>query len=468
MTQYIEHQKHKLTIPKSSKLNGDPETPQFVESMKNEININNLKIILNNNPMSLDSDGINQQVPTFPNLNDHMLTNLNNPIQELPSPLITERRMSNKMVQTQDPHTVQQISIPQVIRSPDEKTSCHHGQDFPFASGNFSEKSPSLINKNVVIQAKKMNPNEVDSDSTPMTHNSNFNMDRVPKRPLLATNKTYDKKRSNSVMQPGQVIQNKLFYIGDPIERSRTPQPQVSAFLQPRRKQNGTNFSRISNESKRTTRTIINLFKKSMGQIRFAKENRGRTKTIEDVEDYEYKVKMSDIDETEIITFPNGDVYEGQIENGLFHGQGILVWQDGSIYEGNWKKGEKHGKCLEKTADGTFFKGCYKKGLKHGYCSLDFENGDQYDGYFEYDQINNYGIYQWKCGKRYEGEWKNGLFSGNGKMKYENGDIYEGEFAQGVRNGIGTYTWEIGPSYKGSWCLGQRNGDGLFTQVKSF
>ena len=37
------------------------------------------------------------------------------------------------------------------------------------------------------------------------------------------------------------------------------------------------------------------------------------------------------------------DVYEGEMLNGLRHGQGTLFRMDGSQYEGSWKYGMKHG-----------------------------------------------------------------------------------------------------------------------------
>ncbi|MFC6981488.1 hypothetical protein [Microbulbifer taiwanensis] len=36
---------------------------------------------------------------------------------------------------------------------------------------------------------------------------------------------------------------------------------------------------------------------------------------------------------------PDGSVYSGDLENGLFQGQGTLTWPDGRSYEGNSARG---------------------------------------------------------------------------------------------------------------------------------
>ncbi len=38
------------------------------------------------------------------------------------------------------------------------------------------------------------------------------------------------------------------------------------------------------------------------------------------------------------LTFDNGDVYEGQFTNGIFHGQGTYTSASGWVYTGNLKR----------------------------------------------------------------------------------------------------------------------------------
>ena len=43
-----------------------------------------------------------------------------------------------------------------------------------------------------------------------------------------------------------------------------------------------------------------------------------------------------------ILTWPNGDIYEGQWINGQRHGQGILTWVSGDKYAGQWINGQSY------------------------------------------------------------------------------------------------------------------------------
>jgi hypothetical protein len=43
------------------------------------------------------------------------------------------------------------------------------------------------------------------------------------------------------------------------------------------------------------------------------------------------------------LIFPNGDVYEGEFEKDLPHGEGKYIFSNGSVYEGEFAKGHLHG-----------------------------------------------------------------------------------------------------------------------------
>ena len=84
------------------------------------------------------------------------------------------------------------------------------------------------------------------------------------------------------------------------------------------------------------------------------------------------------------LTFDDGSVYQGGIEDDQPCGWGILKLEDGFGYEGEWSKGKKHG-------DGTYR----------------YLNGDVYDGEWFHDERNGKGTFTTAHpGGVYECYWK--------------------------------------------------------------
>lgn len=69
-----------------------------------------------------------------------------------------------------------------------------------------------------------------------------------------------------------------------------------------------------------------------------------------------------------VCNYANGDVYDGQWQNGEKHGRGMLRLANGDIYEGGWRYGKMHGRG--KMARGTNdipYAGNWKEGsVLHG------------------------------------------------------------------------------------------------------
>ena len=62
--------------------------------------------------------------------------------------------------------------------------------------------------------------------------------------------------------------------------------------------------------------------------------------------------QMERVNGIKIITFENGDIYEGQVgNNGLPHGKGILKSSIG-VYEGEFKNGLVEGKGVYRYVNG--------------------------------------------------------------------------------------------------------------------
>ena len=62
------------------------------------------------------------------------------------------------------------------------------------------------------------------------------------------------------------------------------------------------------------------------------------------------------------IHFGNGDLYEGELKDGMRSGKGVMTYQlalpgDSARYEGHWKRNMRHGYGEIKWSDGSEFKG---------------------------------------------------------------------------------------------------------------
>ena len=63
------------------------------------------------------------------------------------------------------------------------------------------------------------------------------------------------------------------------------------------------------------------------------------------------------------LTFQNGDVYEGEFKDGIFHGQGRFTSSQGWTYVGGFHKGMAEGKGTLTTKDKKVYEGQFKQGI---------------------------------------------------------------------------------------------------------
>ena len=68
----------------------------------------------------------------------------------------------------------------------------------------------------------------------------------------------------------------------------------------------------------------------------------------------------------DVIRYANGDIYRGQIKNGIREGLGTCYFANKDIYEGMWKNDKMD--CVGKYvfADKSFYSGDFKNGCKEG------------------------------------------------------------------------------------------------------
>lgn len=118
--------------------------------------------------------------------------------------------------------------------------------------------------------------------------------------------------------------------------------------------------------------------------------------------------------------------YEGDIQNGLPHGNGTMTFNDGDVYEGNWVEGRFEGLGMIAFGNGDLYKGQFVDWHYSGKGIYYYSNGEVYDGDWSESKQNGYGIYRWPNGKSYFGDWKAGMYHGYGIYTFEDGTVLKG------------------------------------------
>lgn len=163
-----------------------------------------------------------------------------------------------------------------------------------------------------------------------------------------------------------------------------------------------------------------------------------------------------------VVSFPNGDRYEGEFRNGLMHGWGVYVSKQGDRYEGMFENDLRNGPGTQTTTSGDRYTGMFVSGIRHGLGSLTQADGSRYAGDFRNDMINGRGVMVYPDGSKYAGDFMNGRKHGKGVIRFPNGDVYEGEFRTDLRTGKGDYRFADGSRYTGDFVDGVRHGQGHY------
>ena len=157
-----------------------------------------------------------------------------------------------------------------------------------------------------------------------------------------------------------------------------------------------------------------------------------------------------------------GNVYDGELKDGVRHGIGRMEWLDGRVYEGDFHEGKIHGNGKMSVPDGEVYTGTFDNEIRHGYGKLVFQNGDVYEGSFVKGAISGEGTYQEKSkGTSYSGLFLNGKRHGEGTLTYEDGRTHKGWFREGLSEGFGAQHLSDGNAYRGFFSHGRRHGEGV-------
>lgn len=131
-------------------------------------------------------------------------------------------------------------------------------------------------------------------------------------------------------------------------------------------------------------------------------------------------------------------------------------------YEGDRnEKNERHGFGKANLPNGDIYEGQYQNGKRHGNGTYRFNNHARYVGDYVRNKRHGKGIFYYPDGSKYEGDWNENVREGYGTYTYPNGDTYEGEWKNHQRHGKGTYTYAATKAqYVGIWNAGKRHGPG--------
>ena len=69
-----------------------------------------------------------------------------------------------------------------------------------------------------------------------------------------------------------------------------------------------------------------------------------------------------------------GNIYEGRLKNGKYHGKGILKTITGEVVQGNFFNGKPNGVCKITLYNGEIHEGQWKNGIPHGIVTSYYKN----------------------------------------------------------------------------------------------
>ena len=92
------------------------------------------------------------------------------------------------------------------------------------------------------------------------------------------------------------------------------------------------------------------------------------------------------------LSVEDGQFYSGEFKNDLPHGKGINIWPNGNVYEGECENGKRNGMGVYFNIRKKWrYEGQYKDGKRHGSGIWHQEDGTFYIGGFENDDFHGFG-----------------------------------------------------------------------------
>ena len=112
------------------------------------------------------------------------------------------------------------------------------------------------------------------------------------------------------------------------------------------------------------------------------------------------------------MTFPSGEKYVGQLEDGQPNGFGTATFPDGRKYVGRFRDGEPNGHGTVTVPDERKYVGEFKDGVPNGRGTATLPNGQVYVGQFQSGMMEGVGKMTLPDGTVQDGLWKQNQFVG--------------------------------------------------------
>ncbi len=177
--------------------------------------------------------------------------------------------------------------------------------------------------------------------------------------------------------------------------------------------------------------------------------------------------------------FDTGTTYQGDFEDGFFHGEGVYRYNHGAIYTGTFAYDSRRGYgeyFYEEGSKLSHYKGYYIDNKQHGPGETMW-SGDGIPGYG--DRLIKYHVGQYKDGEMtgqgvfldfekriiYQGNLLEGSRHGAGTtfLQDEEGRLFShsGNYKDDLLNGFGKIHYSDGATFEGNYSEGQRSGLGV-------
>ena len=151
-------------------------------------------------------------------------------------------------------------------------------------------------------------------------------------------------------------------------------------------------------------------------------------------------------------SFPNGDLYEGDFEDGKRHGRGCYRYAaTGDKYDGAFVQNIRHGLGTMTYNGKGEYQGYWENGHRHGEGVFNYPSGDSYTGWWRFGKKEGCGTYYSAASKmKLTGDWKNNQIV-NGTWEMPNGNSYRGTFNENKPLGEGSWSFNNGNKQCGQY-----------------